>query len=232
MRDVTDATTPEMALPGGSGALVGYARVSTPDQDIAMQVDALRRAGCRKIFEDVASGANSARPGLDKALAYLRPTDTLVVWKIDRLGRSLPHLIKVVEDLRERGVGFRSLTNAGMDTTSSEGRLLFGVFAALADFERELIRERTKAALIARKAQGVTGGRRHSVTPAVLRQARTLMDANGKALSVREAAAVLKVSKSALCRALAGEAAAKVAETAKAAKKPKAATQPGRRGKR
>jgi DNA invertase Pin-like site-specific DNA recombinase len=183
------------------GELVGYARVSTPEQDITMQVDALRRAGCRVIFEDRASGANTERPGLAKALAYLRPGDTLAVWKIDRLGRSLPHLVRVVEDLRERGVGFRSLTNAGMDTTSSEGRLLFGVFAALADFERELIRERTRAALAARRAAGIRGGRRKSITPALLERARNYIEHRG--LTVREAAAALKVSKSALYRALA-----------------------------
>lgn len=166
-----------------------------------MQVDALRRAGCRVIFEDRASGANTERPGLDKALAYLRPGDTLAVWKIDRLGRSLPHLVRVVEDLRERDVGFRSLTNAGMDTTSSEGRLLFGVFAALADFERELIRERTRAALAARRAAGIRGGRRKSITPALLERAGNYI--NNRGLTVREAAAALKVSKSALYRALA-----------------------------
>lgn len=196
------ALTPQMNSSVGLGALVGYARVSTPDQDIAMQVDALQRAGCGQIFKDVASGAHAVRPGLDKAMEYLRPADILVVWKIDRLGRSLPHLIKVVEDLRARGVGFRSLTNVGMDTTSSEGRLLFGVFAALADFERELIRERTRAALIARKARGIVGGRRNSVTPAILEKAYALMNKNGKALTVREAAAVLKVSKSALYRSI------------------------------
>lgn len=200
MRDVDDKTTPEMPLPGGGGAHIGYARVSTPDQDISMQVDALRRAGCREIFEDVASGAKTARPGLDKALAYLRPTDTLIVWKIDRLGRSLAHLIEVVEGLRGRGIGFRSLTNSGMDTTTSEGRLIFGIFAALSDFERELIRERTRAGLEASRARGRNGGRKPVVTATVRRKAKTLIDEKG--LTVREAAAALKIGKTTLYEAL------------------------------
>ncbi len=125
----------------------GYARVSTPEQDMSLQIDALERAGCSRIFQDVASGAKAERKGLDEALAYLRPGDTLVVWKIDRLGRSLAHLVGVVEDLRSRGIGFRSLTDPGMDTTTASGALIFHIFGALAAFERELIRERTKAGL-------------------------------------------------------------------------------------
>ncbi|MDD4937232.1 MAG: recombinase family protein [Acidiphilium sp.] len=200
MRDVDDKTTPEMPLPGGGGALIGYARVSTPDQDISMQVDALRRAGCREIFEDVASGAKTARPGLDKALAYLRPTDTLVVWKIDRLGRSLAHLIEVVEGLRGRGIGFRSLTNSAMDTTTGEGRLIFGIFAALADFERELIRERTRAGIAVAAARGRSGGRKVVVTPEIMGKAKALMQQRD--YTVRQAAKALKIGKTALYEAL------------------------------
>lgn len=200
MRDDEDKATPEMPLPGGGGALIGYARVSTREQDLGLQIEALERAGCRKIFQDVASGAKTARPGLDEALAYLRPTDTLVVWKIDRLGRSLAHLIEVVESLRQRGIGFRSLTNGGMDTTTPDGALIFRIFAALADFERDLIRERTRAGLEVARSRGRRGGRKPVVTPAVLRKAKTLID--GKGLTVREAAAALKIGKTPLYEAL------------------------------
>lgn len=109
----------------GGGALIGYARVSTAEQDISLQINALERAGCSRIFQDVASGAKSARVGLDDALAYLRPGDTLIVWKIDRLGRSRAHLVTVIESLQEHGIGFRSLTDAGMDTTTASGALIF-----------------------------------------------------------------------------------------------------------
>lgn len=160
-----------MTLPGGSGARIGYARVSTPEQDMSLQIDALERAGCSRIFQDVASGAKAERKGLDEALAYLRPGDTLVVWKIDRLGRSLAHLVGVVEDLRSRGIGFRSLTDPGMDTTTASGALIFHIFGALAAFERELIRERTKAGLAVAAARGRRGGRRPVVTAAVLKRA-------------------------------------------------------------
>lgn len=172
MRDPADeGRTHEMTLPGGSGARIGYARVSTPEQDMSLQIDALERAGCSRIFQDVASGAKAERKGLDEALAYLRPGDTLVVWKIDRLGRSLAHLVGVVEDLRSRGIGFRSLTDPGMDTTTASGALIFHIFGALAAFERELIRERTKAGLAVAAARGRRGGRRPVVTAAVLKRA-------------------------------------------------------------
>jgi DNA invertase Pin-like site-specific DNA recombinase len=128
--------------------LVGYARVSTHDQTLALQRDALQQAGCSRIFTDTASGARADRPGLEDALGFARPGDTLVVWKLDRLGRSLPHLLETVARLQERGVGFRSLTEQ-LDTTSSGGKLVFHVFAALAEFERDVIRERTQAGLAA-----------------------------------------------------------------------------------
>ncbi|RMS79481.1 Invertase/recombinase like protein Pin, partial [Pseudomonas savastanoi] len=129
---------------GWQMALIGYARVSTAEQDTALQTDALRKAGCERVFEDTASGAKADRPGLADALAYLRNGDVLAVWRLDRLGRSMPHLIETIGALEARGVGFRSLTEA-IDTTTPGGRLIFHVFGALGQFERDLIRERTKA---------------------------------------------------------------------------------------
>ena len=137
--------------------LVGYARVSTDDQNLDLQRDALTQAGCARIFTDVASGAKDDRTGLAEAIAFLRPGDTLAVWKLDRLGRSLKHLIETVADLRERGIGFKSLTEQ-IDTTTPDGKLIFHVFGALAEFEREVIRERTQAGLAAARARGRTGG--------------------------------------------------------------------------
>ena len=138
--------------------LIGYARVSTDDQTLNLQRDALTKAGCSQLFTDTLSGAAVERPGLVQALAYTRPGDTLVVWRLDRLGRSLRHLIETVTDLEQRGIGLRSLTEA-IDTTSPGGKLVFHIFGALAEFERELIRERTRAGLTAARARGRTGGR-------------------------------------------------------------------------
>src|SRR5512146_3189384 len=138
--------------------LVGYARVSTADQTPALQRDALSAAGCGRLFTDTASGAKAERPGLDEALEFLRPGDTLVVWRLDRLGRSLRHLIETVSLLEQRGIGFRSLQES-IDTTTSGGKLVFHVFGALAEFERDLIRERTSAGLLAARARGRKGGR-------------------------------------------------------------------------
>jgi DNA invertase Pin-like site-specific DNA recombinase len=137
---------------------IGYARVSTTDQSLALQLDQLHAAGCEKIFTDTMSGVKTERPGLTEALAYGRATDILVVWKLDRLGRSLQHLIETVRQLDDRGIGFRSLTE-GIDTTSPGGKLIFHVFGALAEFERDLIRERTQAGLAAARARGHQGGR-------------------------------------------------------------------------
>lgn len=125
---------------------IGYARVSTRDQKADLQVDALKQAGCERIYQDIASGAKSARPELDKLLANVRPGDAVVIWKLDRLGRSLKHLVELVGELAERKVGLQSL-NDPIDTTHAQGRLVFNLFASLAEFERELIRERTQAAL-------------------------------------------------------------------------------------
>jgi len=138
--------------------LVGYARVSTVEQNLDLQQDAFGAAGCKKVFEDTLSGAREDRPGLEAALEYLRPGDTLVVWKLDRLGRSLPHLIETVRALEAKGIGFRSLRE-NIDTTTSGGKLVFHIFAALAEFERDIIRERTAAGLVAARARGRKGGR-------------------------------------------------------------------------
>jgi DNA invertase Pin-like site-specific DNA recombinase len=137
---------------------IGYARVSTDDQTLDLQLDALSKAGCDRIFRDTVSGAKAERPGLRAALDHLRVGDTLVVWRLDRLGRSLQHLIETLTALHERGVGFRSLTES-IDTTTSSGKLIFHIFGALAEFERDLIRERTRAGLLAARARGRTGGR-------------------------------------------------------------------------
>jgi DNA invertase Pin-like site-specific DNA recombinase len=138
--------------------LIGYARVSSNDQTLDLQKDALTKAGCGRIFTDTASGAKTERKGLDQALGQLRAGDTLVVWRLDRLGRSLPHLIETITSLENQGIGFKSLTE-NIDTTTSGGKLIFHIFGALAEFERNLIRERTMAGLEAARARGRKGGR-------------------------------------------------------------------------
>ena len=144
-----------------NGRSFGYARVSTDDQNLTLQIDALTKHGIPKsqIFMDKLSGAKSDRPGLAKCLDSLQSDDVLVVWRLDRLGRSMRHLITLVEDLRSRGVGFRSLNEGAIDTTSASGELIFNIFSALAQFERRLIQERTKARLAAARARGRRGGR-------------------------------------------------------------------------
>jgi DNA invertase Pin-like site-specific DNA recombinase len=137
---------------------VGYARVSTTNQYLRMQEDALKSAGCQEIYTDIASGAKSQRPGLDEALGYVREGDTLVVWKLDRLGRSIQHLIQTITVLQKRKVSFQCLQEA-IDTSTSGGKLIFYIFSALAEFERDLIRERTEAGLKAARARGRMGGR-------------------------------------------------------------------------
>lgn len=179
-------------------ANVGYARVSTVDQDPALQLDALAKAGCVKVFEDRASGARADRLGLKSALEYARDGDVLIVWKLDRLGRSLPHLIDTVTTLEKRGVGFRSITEA-IDTTTPGGRLVFHLFGALGQFERDLIQERTRAGLVAAAARGRKAGRKPVVTGEKLERARAIIR---KGLTVREAATRLKVGKTALYEAL------------------------------
>src|SRR5215207_9345383 len=136
---------------------IGYARVSTDEQTLALQLDALAAAGCDRVCTDTASGATAVRPGLGEALDHCRAGDTLVVWRLDRLGRSLRHLIETVTALAERGVGFKSLTES-IDTTSPGGKLIFHIFGALAEFERDLIRARTRAGMAAARARGRVGG--------------------------------------------------------------------------
>lgn len=179
-------------------ARIGYARVSTLDQELASQLDALRGAGCEHIFEDRASGGRTDRPGLAQALAFARDGDVLVAWRLDRLARSLPDLIETVNQLQGRGVGLRSLTEA-IDTTTPNGRLVFHLFGALAQFERDLIGERTRAGLVAAAARGRRGGRKPVVTPDRLARAAALI---ARGLTVREAAARLKIGKTALYAAL------------------------------
>ena len=181
------------------GDVLGYARVSTGDQDARLQHDALTADGCYRIFTDTASGSLESRPELDKLLDQLRPGDTLVVWRLDRLGRSIRHLIDQLAGLQERGVEFRSLQE-NIDTSSSGGRLIFHIFASLAEFERDLIRERTKAGLATAAAKGRRGGRRPVITSAKLERALRLI--KDKNLTVREAAAVIGVGKTALYEAL------------------------------
>jgi DNA invertase Pin-like site-specific DNA recombinase len=176
--------------------LIGYARVSTHEQTLNLQRDALAKAGCNKIFTDTASGARTERKGLEEALNYVRKGDTLIVWRLDRLGRSLPHLITTMTDLEERGIGFKSLTE-NIDTTTSGGKLIFHIFGALAEFERNLIRERTQAGLTAAKARGKKGGRPKALTSRQLIVAQDLYD---KKHPIQEICRTLKISKSTLYR--------------------------------
>lgn len=179
---------------------VGYARVSSDDQNLALQLDALRAAGCDTIHEDRGiSGAAERRPGLDGALAQLEAGDVLVTWRLDRLGRSLPHLISVVAGLADRGCGFHSLTE-NIDTTSSGGRLVFHIMGALAEFERSLIVERTRAGVAAARKRGQHLGRRKALRPDQVETARQAIAAGQH--STASMARVLGVSKSTLWRAL------------------------------
>jgi DNA invertase Pin-like site-specific DNA recombinase len=178
--------------------LIGYARVSTHDQTLNLQQDALQKAGCNKIFTDTASGAKTERKGLEEALRYVRTGDTLVVWRLDRLGRSLPHLITTLTGLEEGGIGFKSLTE-NIDTTTSGGKLIFHIFGALAEFERNLIKERTQAGLTAARARGRRGGRPKVLTGRQLSVAQDLYD---RQHPITEILQTLKISKATLYRAL------------------------------
>jgi DNA invertase Pin-like site-specific DNA recombinase len=184
------------------GDLIGYARVSTADQEPALQIDALNAIGCVRIFADRASGSVAERPELIHALDHLRRSDTLVVWKLDRLGRSLRHLIDTVRELEERGVGFRSL-HESIDTTTPAGRLVFHVFGALAEFERDLIRERTHAGLAAARARGRRGGRPTVMTTEKAALARHMHDSREHTVSA--IATTLGVSRASVYRSLRSE---------------------------
>ena len=181
--------------------LIGYARVSTQDQTLDLQTDALTRAGCEKIFTDTTSGSKSERPGLQDAMNHLRAGDTLVVWRLDRLGRTLKHLIAMITDLSEHHIGFKSLQE-NIDTTTSGGKLIFHIFGALAEFEREIIKERTNAGLQAARARGRFGGRRtiQSQDPKKIALARKLYA--DQSMTVQEICASLHIGRSTLYRYL------------------------------
>lgn len=179
--------------------LVGYARVSTQDQNLDLQRDALSGAGCEKVFEDVASGAKAARTGLEEALVYMREGDTFVVWKLDRLGRSLKQLIEVINQLHERKIGFKSIQES-IDTTTPGGKLIFHVFGALAEFEREVIRERTFAGLHAARARGRLGGRPKLMNDKKIGMVEALMEDPNH--SIQDICAMVGVSRATLYRHL------------------------------
>ena len=178
---------------------IGYCRVSTTDQNLELQQDALSKAGCEKIFEDVASGSKDAREGLQAAVEFAREGDVIVVWKLDRLGRSLKHLIETVTSLKKRGIGFRCLTQ-NLDTTTSSGMLIFHVFGAMAEFERSLIQERTSAGLKAARARGRNGGRPRALDEKKIGIANSLY-ADGKT-SVAEICDTLQISRATFYRSV------------------------------
>lgn len=178
---------------------LGYARVSTAEQDAALQVDALQAAGCDRVFVETASGAKADRPELARVLEQLRAGDTLLIWRLDRLGRSMPELIKITNELAGRDVGLRSLQEH-IDTSTAAGNLIFHVFAALAEFERALIRERTTAGLQAARARGRHGGRPVVLTPAKRAAAQVMYDSREH--SVSAIATAVGVSRATLYRSL------------------------------
>jgi DNA invertase Pin-like site-specific DNA recombinase len=179
--------------------LIGYARVSTQDQTLDLQTDALKQAGCEKLFTDTISGTKSERPGLQEAMNHLRAGDTLVVWRLDRLGRTLKHLIATITDLNDKGIGFKSLQE-NMDSTTSGGKLIFHIFGALAEFEREVIKERTVAGLQAARARGRLGGRprMQSLDPKKIALARKLYEDGNT--PVKEICETLHLGRSTLYR--------------------------------
>lgn len=184
--------------------IIGYARVSTQDQDLQLQLDALELAGCEKnkIFTDKVSGSKTDRPGLEKCLAELSEGDTLLVWRLDRLGRSMSHLIGLIEELRGRGVGFRSICDGAIDTTTASGELIFNIFSSLAQFEKRLIQERTKAGLASARARGRTGGRKklEPNDPKVLMAKKMHKDPE---MSIDDICKILKISQPSFYRYIA-----------------------------
>jgi DNA invertase Pin-like site-specific DNA recombinase len=181
--------------------LIGYARVSTSDQTLDLQKDALEKAGCSRIFTDTASGAKAERTGLDEALNYVRQGDTLVVWRLDRLGRSLKHLIETITALNNRKIGFKSITEA-IDTTTSGGKLVFHIFGALAEFERDIIKERTQAGLSAARARGRKGGRPKALSPKKAQMAQALY--THKTNTIDDICRTLNISRATLYRYIKG----------------------------
>lgn len=172
--------------------LIGYARVSTDDQNLNLQHDALKNAGCEKFFEDKITGSKIDRPGLDAAIEYAREGDVIIVWRLDRLSRSLKDLIEVVSDLESKGIGLKSV-HESIDTTSSSGKLIFHIFGALAEFERNLIRERTHAGLKAARARGKMGGRPKKLNPEKAKLAQDLY--NEKTRTIKQICELVGVSK-------------------------------------
>lgn len=179
--------------------LIGYMRVSTGDQSIDLQKDQLTQAGCDRIFQDVASGAKSDRQGLRDAIEFCRPGDVLVCWKLDRVGRSLKDLIEIVNTMKDRGVGFRCLTQQ-LDTTTPSGMLIFHVFGAMAEFERGLIRERTAAGLISARARGRLGGR-PKIDNSKRAEVASTLHVEGKT-SIKQICETLKISRATFYRDL------------------------------
>src|SRR5437763_17047745 len=177
--------------------LIGYARVSTQDQNVTLQKETLEKNGCTKIFTDVISGAKAERIGLEEALEYVREADTLVVWRLDRLGRSVRHLIETITELNNRKIGFKSIQES-IDTTTSGGKLVFHIFGALAEFERDIIRERTQAGLQAARARGRKGGRPKSLTGKKTAMAQALY--NDKNNTIDEICKTLNISRATLYR--------------------------------
>lgn len=181
--------------------LIGYARVSTQEQDFNLQLDALEKAGCvkDKIFIDKISGAKAERPGLEKCLAELKSGDTLLVWRLDRLGRSMPHLVSLIENLKSNRIGFKSICDGAIDTTTASGELIFNIFSSLAQFERRLIQERTKAGLDAARARGRQGGRKkvEANNPKVM-MAKNMHKDHG--MSIDDICKTLKISRASFYR--------------------------------
>ncbi len=179
--------------------LIGYARISTHEQNHDLQLDTLTQAGCQTIYTETMSGAKRHRPELEATLKSLRPNDTLVVWRLDRLGRSLKNLVDIINDLEERGIGFKSLTES-IDTKSSTGKLVFNIFASLAEFERNLIRDRTSAGLAAARARGRQGGRPSKLSMNQIKKANAMLMDSG--ITKTEVAKHFNVSRVTLNRAL------------------------------
>ncbi|MDX9806274.1 MAG: recombinase family protein [bacterium] len=179
--------------------LVGYTRVSTSDQKMDLQFDALKKEGCEQIYSDVSSGARTDRPELDRCISFLRKGDILVVWKLDRLGRSLRHLLNLVAEMELKEIGFRSIQE-NIDTTTAGGKLIFHLFASLAEFERELIRERTVAGLSAARARGINGGRPRVLSVEQVKMAQKMLA--DKTIPIKEILDTFKISKSTLYKSV------------------------------
>ena len=179
--------------------LIGYARISTQDQKLALQLDALKAAGCKKVYKDTASGVKEDRKGLLEAIEYARKGDCLVVWKLDRLGRSLKQLIEIITRLNDAGIGLKSLQES-IDTTTSGGELIFHLFGSLAEFERDIIRERTQAGLTAARARGRKGGRPRIMDAKKIQLAKAML--KDKNNSIADICRTLTISKATLYRYL------------------------------